>query len=258
MRDRTAAQVASALAAGGQLAALPLLLDRHPRALAPSILDVLDCVPETVTAKQLAPLLRQVGGCSAVVCRMLCLHWGQPMLLHRLQPLFASRLRSGSSCCVAPLQVLVLRQPPPLPRPADWVETAAIAASLKEAGEFALLLATEPMAEASSGWRPPTQRQVAAWVCQRAQRMDSATGKGRGQCCGQHRWGVLQATQQTHAASCVCGCAPQHPVFAHAPSLRQACCPMRSRCWRRHSLRCTTANPVWAPCWQPPKSLCHL
>ncbi|PRW56208.1 MAG2-interacting 2 [Chlorella sorokiniana] len=131
LRDRTAAQAASSLAAAGQLAALLLLLERHPRALAPALLDVLDCIPETATAKQLAPLLRQV---------------------------------------------LALRQPPPLPHPADWAESAATAAALKEAGEYALLLATEPMAEASSGWRPPTQRQVAAWVCQRAQRIDAATG----------------------------------------------------------------------------------
>lgn len=62
LRDRTAAQAASALAAAGQLAALPLLLELHPRALAPAALDVLDCIPETVPAKQLAPLLRQVGG----------------------------------------------------------------------------------------------------------------------------------------------------------------------------------------------------
>ena len=68
LRDRTVAQAASALAAAGQLAALPLLLDLHPRALAPSVLDVLDCIPETVPAKQLAPLLRQVGGRRDGVC----------------------------------------------------------------------------------------------------------------------------------------------------------------------------------------------
>ena len=86
------------------------------------------------------------------------------------------RLRTPSNFRSAPPQVLALRQPPPLPRRADWQESAAPAAELKEAGQFALLLATEPMAEASSGWRPPTQRQVAAWVCQRAQRIDAATG----------------------------------------------------------------------------------
>lgn len=74
------------------------------------------------------------------------------------------------------LQVLALRQPPLPPRAADWAESAATVAELKEAGCYALLLATEPIAEASCGWRPPTQRQVAAWVCQRAQRIDAATG----------------------------------------------------------------------------------
>ena len=76
--------------------------------------------------------------------------------------------------------MLALRQPPPLPRPADWAESADTAAALKQAGQYALLLATETMAEASGGWRPPTQRQVAAWVCQRAQRIDFATGRSLG------------------------------------------------------------------------------
>lgn len=63
LRDCTVAEAASALAAAGRLAALPLLLQRHPRALMPSALEVLSCIPETVDPKQYTPLLRQVGGC---------------------------------------------------------------------------------------------------------------------------------------------------------------------------------------------------
>lgn len=62
LRSCTVAEAASALARAGRLAALPLLLQRHPHALLPSLLDVLACIPETVDAKQYAPLLRRVGG----------------------------------------------------------------------------------------------------------------------------------------------------------------------------------------------------
>lgn len=60
LRDCTVAEAACALASAGRLQALPVLLARHPRALLPSILDVLGAAPETLDAKQLAPLLRQV------------------------------------------------------------------------------------------------------------------------------------------------------------------------------------------------------
>ncbi|KAL4457607.1 hypothetical protein ABPG75_012472 [Micractinium tetrahymenae] len=151
LRDCTAAEAAGALAAAGRLPAVLVLLARHPRALLPSILDVLSAVPETVDAKQLAPLLRQVAS---------------------------------------------LRKPSPLPREPDWVESAATAAELREAGQYALLLATEPMCAASgagrgsssggssggtsggaAGWHPPTERQLAAWVCERAQQLDATTGQ---------------------------------------------------------------------------------
>ena len=131
LRNCTVAEAASAAAGASRLALLPLLLQRHPHALAPSALDVLAAVPETVEPKQYAPLLRQV----AALC-----------------------------------------QAPPLPRPADWAESAGVAKELRAAGEYALVLATEPMCEASCGWRPPTQRQLAAWVCARARQLDAATG----------------------------------------------------------------------------------
>ena len=54
------AEAAKSLAAAGRLAALPLLLQRHPRALLPAALDVLSAIPETVDPKQYAPLLQQV------------------------------------------------------------------------------------------------------------------------------------------------------------------------------------------------------
>lgn len=61
LRDCTIAEAAAALASAGRLAALPLLLQRHPRALLPSVLEVLTAIPETLDPKQYAPLLRQVG-----------------------------------------------------------------------------------------------------------------------------------------------------------------------------------------------------
>lgn len=60
LRDCTVADAAAALARAGRTAALPLLLQRHPHALLPSLLDALACVPETADVKQYAPLLRQV------------------------------------------------------------------------------------------------------------------------------------------------------------------------------------------------------
>jgi hypothetical protein len=76
-----------------------------------------------------------------------------------------------------PLQIVALRQPPPLERSVDWVESETAAAELQQEGEYALLLATEPMCAASTGWRPPTERQLAQWVCQRAQQLDAAAGQ---------------------------------------------------------------------------------
>jgi hypothetical protein len=72
-------------------------------------------------------------------------------------------------------QVAAEQAPPPLGRAPDWVESAATAAELRSAGQYALLLATEPMC-ALAGWRPPTRRQLARWACERAQQLDAATG----------------------------------------------------------------------------------
>lgn len=193
------ADAAAALARAGRLAALPLLLQRHPRALLPSLLDALACVPETEDVKHYAPLLRQVAA---------------------------------------------LRQAPPLQRAPDWAETAPIAAGLREQGRYALLLATEPMAEVSGGWSPPTQRQLAAWACERAQRLDAATGGWRG--CG------------GAASSGVGACRPLSVLTAVVPRALQASCPTPSRCWRRRRRRCTMGSLLWARCWRRRRSCCRF
>ena len=55
------AEAATALAAAGRVKGLEVLLARHPRALLPSVLDMLGAVPETTDPKHYAPLLRQVS-----------------------------------------------------------------------------------------------------------------------------------------------------------------------------------------------------
>ena len=164
-RDCTVAEAAAALAAAGRLAALPLLLQRHPRALVPAALDALGSAAETLDAKQYMPVLRQVGASST--CST-----GIQTQTASLTALLNSLPAGGDA-----VQILALQQPPELARPADWVECAASAEGLKQRGEYALLLATEAMCAASSGWHPPSLRQLAAWLCQRAQQVDAATGE---------------------------------------------------------------------------------
>ena len=45
-------------------------------------------------------------------------------------------------------------------READWAEGEEGAAAAREAGELGLLTATEPLARAFLGWRPPSLQQV--------------------------------------------------------------------------------------------------
>lgn len=76
------------------------------------------------------------------------------------------------------LQQLAAQQEPPLlAREADWVESEATVQELRAADQFGLLLATEPLAALSMGWRPPSSRRLAAWVCERALALDAATGQ---------------------------------------------------------------------------------
>lgn len=156
LRDCTVGEAASALASAARLAALGTLLQRHPRALAASVLDALACIPETLDPKQCAPLLRQVVA-----------------------------LQEGAT--------------PPLSRAADATESALMASALRASGQYALLLATEPMCEASSGWHPPTQRQLAAWACERAQQLDAATGASLGGSSSEGSRVALQAGSQVPA-----------------------------------------------------------
>lgn len=204
LRDCTVAEAASALATAGRLQALPMLLARHPWALLPSMLDVMSAVPETVDAKELAPLLRQASAADGQEAAPSGRGWrteGGRAALHCVAAGASVAAQLAHQCfggatarpprCLRCMQVASLRQPPPLPREPDWVESAATAAALREAGHYALLLATEPMCAASQagrgggsgaglpGWRPPTERQLAAWVCERAQQLDAATGAGR-------------------------------------------------------------------------------
>jgi len=50
-------------------------------------------------------------------------------------------------------------EPPPA-RAADWAEGAEGAAAARAAGELGLLTATEPLARAFLGWRPPSRQQA--------------------------------------------------------------------------------------------------
>lgn len=45
-------------------------------------------------------------------------------------------------------------------READWAEGEKGAAAAREAGELGLLTATEPLARAFLGWRPPSLQQA--------------------------------------------------------------------------------------------------
>ena len=204
LRDCTVAEAAAAAAAAGRLGALPVLLARHPRALLPSMLDVLGAVPETLEAKQSAPLLREVGWVGGREAATLGISRRAGVMVSpegtRLESWACSSLNSNRRCCrldalklpcqpdmrlshpsVHTPQVAALREAPPLPCQPDWVESGATAAELRAAGEYALLLGTEPMCAAGGGggWHPPTQRQLARWVCERAQQVDASTGTGR-------------------------------------------------------------------------------
>ena len=180
LRDCTVAEAALALAAAGRLGALPVLLQRHPRALLPSVLDALSAIPETAEVKQYAPLLRQVGVKRCAVMGPACPQQEQ-QLWGSTRKFGWPRLPLPRPChalpVCPPVQIVALRQPLALERSVDWVESEAVAAELREEGEYALLLATEPMCAISTGWRPPTGRQLAQWVCQRAQQLDAATGQ---------------------------------------------------------------------------------
>ena len=100
-----------------------------------------------------------------------------------------------------------LRQPPPLPRAPDWAASAAVAAALREEGRYALLLATEPMAQASSGWRPPTPRQLAAWACERAQQLDATAGARLAGWAGWIRWMAAVVRNPCSGGGCSAGAA---------------------------------------------------
>eukprot|EP00887_Chlorella_sp_A99_P001469 scaffold8.g1469.t1 len=80
---------------------------------------------------------------------------------------------------LAPLlaQLASARQAPALARPADWAEAPATVEELRAAERYSLLLATEPTAALSVGWRPPSARQLAAWVCARALALEATTGQ---------------------------------------------------------------------------------
>lgn len=42
----------------------------------------------------------------------------------------------------------------------DWVESREVCQELQEAGEYAMLISTEHMAQLFIGWRPPTAHQA--------------------------------------------------------------------------------------------------
>ncbi|KAK9831894.1 hypothetical protein WJX81_006720 [Elliptochloris bilobata] len=66
----------------------------------------------------------------------------------------------------------------PLPaREADWAEGEDGAAAARELDELGLLTATEPLARAFLGWRPPSLQQVERWVAEHAAGVDARTGQ---------------------------------------------------------------------------------
>lgn len=99
-----------------------------------------------------------------------------------------------------------------------------------------MLLATEPMcavsqtggASASSracggaaGWRPPTERQLAAWVCERAQQLDGSTGA--------RLWRVLSRCFPAFMETCIHVLPPScQAQVASAARLAVASCPLPS------------------------------
>ena len=57
---------------------------------------------------------------------------------------------------------VVHKEQPALNRESDVIETAETLAMLREAGEFALLVASEPLAHLTLGWHPPSKASVSS------------------------------------------------------------------------------------------------
>ena len=74
-------------------------------------------------------------------------------------------------------QLAQLREAARLARQPDWVESDSTVEDLRREDAYALLLATEPLAALSVGWRPPSARRLAAWICERALALDATTGQ---------------------------------------------------------------------------------
>ncbi|KAH7618770.1 putative MAG2-interacting protein 2 [Nannochloris sp. 'desiccata'] len=152
LRSANIIHVAQSATSCGNFAALTVLLDSHPYSLAPYILEILSCAPETFAAKSIESLLRQIlslQGAPPTLPRTS--DWVEInsvyTLLRRQQDQQGNNNNNGKSNSF---------NPPPA----------------------ALVTATENLVQAGTPrYSPPTETQIASWARRRAVSVDRLTGQ---------------------------------------------------------------------------------
>lgn len=152
LRSANIIHVAQSAASCGNLTALGVLLDLHPYSLAPHILDILSSTPETLAAKYIEPVLRQI----------LSLQGAPPMLS-----------RASDWVEIESVYTLLRRQQDQ--RGSNNNENNNTSFNPPIA---ALLTATENLVKSGTPCNSsPTGTQVASWARRRAASIDRLTGQ---------------------------------------------------------------------------------